>query len=387
MQLSERDLEGKYWAADYRRWHASGLVEESDGREVAGKLMSGNGEQEYSAAAELWMRTRCEELEGLRFDFHPRLQDKTPDFVFWDVSGALVVADVAVLHSGPMWGVEAEQQEFQDMRRRIHRVETEHFAVKVLSIEGNRSVKGPGGGSVAVRRVVHEVRERVKELEARYGGDPSWLGWEPQWLKGMRSVTRRVCFPELDIDLTLEVAFYLKGDETEEFLSFRGLEDTGKIGVGSGFTDDAGQRIDDVVRGKSSYLSGLTSGEGESEGLAYMVIVFDPDSSVEPMDVESALHGSSMEYDVGSGPLRDDFRQWARRGSRGVAVSYGEGVFTSRRKRLLGVVKCTGDFRVAGACELSMWVNPYASYFSVPQPLFRLKTYSLNRQVECTPSG
>ena len=387
MQLSERDLKGKYWASDYRRWHVGSLVEESDDREVAGKLMSGDGEQEYSAAAELWMRTRCEELEGLRFDFHPRLQDKTPDFVFWNVFGGRVVADVAVLHNGPMWGVEAEQQEFQDMRRRIHGVETEHFGVKVLSMEGNRSVKGLGGGSIAVRRVVHEVRERVKELERRYGEDPSWVGWEPQWLEGMRSATRRVCFPQLNIDLTLEVAFYLKGDETEEFRRFRGLEDAGKIGVGSGFTDDPWQRLDNVVLGKSSYLSGLTSGEGESEGLAYMVIVFDPDSSVEPMDVESALHGSSMEYDVGSGPLRDDLRQWARRGSRGVAVSYGEGVFTSRRRRLLGVVKCTGDFRIAGGCEPSMWVNPYASYFSVPQPLFWLKTYSLNRQVECTPSG
>ena len=72
MQLSEQDLGGKYWAKDYRRWQASGLVEESDDREVAGKLMSGDGKLEYSAAAELWMRTHCEELEGLRFDFHPR---------------------------------------------------------------------------------------------------------------------------------------------------------------------------------------------------------------------------------------------------------------------------------------------------------------------------
>lgn len=386
MQLSELDLEGKYWAADYRRWHASGLVEESDDKEVAGKLMSGDREQEYSAAAELWMRTRCEELEGLRFDFHPRLQNKTPDFVFWNKYGSRVVADVAVLHSGPMWGVEAEQQEFQEMRRRIHGVETEHFFVRVLSMEGSRSVQGPGGGSVAVRRVVHRVRERVEELERRYEEDASWLDWEPQWLEGMRSVTRSVCFPQLNIDLTLQVAFYLKGDETEEFRRFRALEDAGKIGVGSGFTDDAGQRLDDVVRGKSSYLSGLKNGEEESEGLPYMVIVFDPDSSIEPMDVEKALHGSSVEYDVWSGLLNDDLRQWARRGSRGVAVSYGEGVFTSRYKRLLGVVKCTGDFRIAGACEPSMWVNPYASYFSVPQPLFRLKTYSLNRQVECIQS-
>ena len=385
MQLSEQHLEGKYWAADYLRWHASGLAEESDNKEVLGKLMCGNGEQEYSAAAELWMRTRCEELEGLRFDFHPRLQGKTPDFLFWDAYGGRVVADVAVLHSGPMWGVEAEQQEFQDMRQRIHGVETEHFGVRVLSMEGSRSVKGAGGGSVAVRKIVYEVRERVKELERRYGEDSSWLGWEPQWLEGMRSATRRVCFPELNIDLTMQVAFYLKGDETEEFQNFRRLEDAGKIGVGSGFTDDAGKRLDDVVRAKSSYLSELANGEGESGGLPYMVIVFDPDSSIEPMDMETVLHGSSMEYDMRSGPLNDDLRLWARRGSRGVAVSFGGGVFASGRKRLLGVVKCTGDFRIAGACELSLWVNPYASYSGVPRPLFRLETYSLRREIECTP--
>ena len=243
MQLSDQDLKGKYWAAAYRRWHASGLVEGSDDKEVAGKLMSREGEQEYSAAAELWMRTRCEELEGLRFDFHPRLQGKSPDFMFWDKYGGRVVADVAVLHSGPMWGVEAEQREFQEMRRRIHEVETEHFCVKVLSMEGSRSVKGPGGGSVAVRRIVHGVRERIEELERRYEEDTSWLCWEPQWLEGMRSVTRSVCFPHLSIDLRLQVAFYLKGDETEDFRRFRALEEAGKIGVGSGFTDDGGRDL------------------------------------------------------------------------------------------------------------------------------------------------
>ena len=387
MQLSEQDLDCKYWAVDYRKWHASGSVPESDDKEVKGKLMSGDGQLEYSAAAELWMRTRCDELEGLRFDFHPHLQGKTPDFVFWDKYGGRVVADVAVLHNGPMWGVEAEQQEFQEMRRRIHGVETKHFCIRVLSMEGNRSVKGPGGGSVAVRRVVHEVRERFKELERRYGEDPSWLGWEPQWLEGIRSATRRIFFPELNIDLTLQVAFYLKEDETEEFRRFRGLEDTGKIGVGSGFTDEPWQRLEDVVRGKSSYLSGLTGPESGLEELPYMVIVFDPDSTVEPMDVEKALHGSSTEYDLGPGALNDDLRQWARRSSRGLVVSYGEGVFANRRKRLLGVLKCTGDFRITGACKPSMWVNPYANYFSVPPPLFRLRTYSLNRQLECTPSG
>ena len=387
MPLSDQDLEGKYWAADYRRWHASRLVEEWEDREVAGKLMSGDGEQEYSAAAELWMRTRCEELEGLRFDFHPRLQCKTPDFVFWDLSEGRIVADVIVMNTGPMLNMEARQRDYQEIRRKVHRVETEHFGTVMLSLEGDRSAKGPGGGPVAMDRIVRRVRENADELEGRYREYPDWLMWEDPRLPGMRSATRRLVFPELSIDLDLYVAFYLKGDETEEFRNRRRREEEGNIGVVSPFSDDAGKRVEDVLRKKMSYLGEFHGEETGSGRLPYLVMIFDPDSSVDRIDMEAALYGSSIGYDLGSGSLNEDLRQWTRRGGRREVVSYGEGLFNGRHSRFLAVLKCTGDFRDTDRWDLSMWVNPYASYFSVPQPLFRLKTYSLNRQVECTPPG
>ena len=385
MQLSGEELKGKYWAGDYRRWQTSGLVEESDDREVAGKLMSGHSGLEYSTAAELWMRTRCEELGGLRFDFHPRLQGKTPDFVFWDLSGGRIVADVAVMNNGPMWDIEAEQREYQEIRRKVHGVETEHFGTEVVSIEGQRSPKGPGGGPVAIDRIVRRVREEADELERRYRQYPDWLMWENQWLPGMRSATRRLVFPELSIDLVLHVSFFLKGDETEEFCNLRRREEDGAIGVASSFGDDAAKRVEDVLRRKMSYLEEFHREEAGAGRLPYLVMIIDPDSSVDRMDMDKALYGPSVGYDLGLGQLNDDLRQWARRGGRKEVVSYGEGLLNGRHRRFLAVLKCTGDFRIAGRWDLSMWLNPYASYFSVPQALFGLKTYSLNRQVECTP--
>ena len=387
MPLSEQDLEGKYWAADYRRWHASGLVEESDDREVAGKLMSGDGDQEYRAAAELWIRTRFEELEGLRFDFHPCLQGKTPDFGFWDLSDGRIVADVVVMSNGPTWNMEAQQREYRDIRRKVHQVETEHFGTEVLSMEGDRSVRGQGGGPVAIDKIVRSVRDKADELERWYCEYPDWLTWEDPWLPGMRSATRRLVFPELSIDLDLYVAFFLKGEETKEFRNRRRREEEGAIGVGSSFSDDSGKRVADVLRNKMSYLGDFQGEKPGSGRLPYLVMLFDPDSSVDRIDMETALHGSSMGYDLGPGSFYEDLRQWTRRGGRKETVSYGEGLFNGRHSRFLAVLKCTGDFRVADRRDLSMWLNPYASYLSVPQPLFRLRTYSLNRQVECTPSG
>ena len=78
MELSEQDLRGKYWEEDYRRWHATGLVRESADKDLAGKLLSGNWKLEYSAAAELWMRTRFERLERLSFEFQPSLKGENP---------------------------------------------------------------------------------------------------------------------------------------------------------------------------------------------------------------------------------------------------------------------------------------------------------------------
>ena len=385
MELSEQDLQGKYWEEDYRRWHATGLVAESADKEVVGKLLSGNWQQEYSAAAELWMRTRFERLEGFSFEFQPSLQGKTPDFLLRDRLGRSVVADVAVLHSGPLWDTDWQQQEYQILRQRIHRVETEHLATSVLSIEGSRSIKGRGGGPVAIDKILHEVHKTANELERKYTQHPNWLSWEPQWKDGMRSAMRRLTFSQLAIDLKINIVFYLKEDEIDKHQVLRKLEDDGSVGVMSTFADDPGKRLNCVLNGKISYLRKFNDREAETQTLPYVVIVFDPDSSVAPMDMVNVLHGSSTEQDLGSGTLFEELRQWTQRSSQGAAVSYEEGLFSGRYKGFLAVLKCTGDFRHANGCEPSIWVNPYADLFRIPQPLFQFKAYSLSRQIDCTP--
>ncbi len=385
MELSEQDLRGKYWEEDYRRWHATGLVTESADKDLVGKLLSGNWQQEYSAAAELWMRTRFERLEGLSFEFQPCLKGKTPDFLILDRLGRRVVADVAVLHSGPLWDIDCQQQEYQILRQRIHGVETEHLATNVLSIEGSRSIKGSGGGPVAIDKILHEVRKTANELERKYDQYPNWLSWEPQWMDGVRSAMRRLTFSQLAIDLRIEIVFYLKEDAGDKHQVLRKLEDDGAVGVMSTFADDSSKRINDVLNGKISYLRKFKDWEAETQKLPYVVIVFDPDSSVAPMDMEKVLHGSSIEHDLGSGTLFEELRQWTQRSSQGSAVSYEEGLFNGRYKGFLAVLKCTGDFRHANGCEPSIWVNPYADLFRIPQPLFQLKAYSLSRQIDCTP--
>ena len=132
MELSEHDLRDKYWERDYRSWHATGSVRQSADKDLVGKLLSGNWQQEYSAAAELWMRTRFERL-GLNFEFQPNLHGKTPDFLIRERLGRGVVADAAVLHSGPLWDLDSQQKEYQTLRQRILEVETEHFATSVLN--------------------------------------------------------------------------------------------------------------------------------------------------------------------------------------------------------------------------------------------------------------
>lgn len=388
MELSEQDLRGKYWEEDYRRWHATGLVTKTADLDIAGRLLSRNWQQEYSAAAELWMRTRFEQLEGLGFEFQPSLQGKTPDFLIRNRFGSDVVADVAVLHSGPLWDIDSEQQEYQTLRRRILEVETEHFATRVLSIEGSRSVSGRGGGgSVAIHKILQEVCKTANELERKYCRQPDWLSWEPQWTDGVRSAMRRLAFSQLAIDLEIEVAFYLKEDETDEHRAFRRLEDDGAIGVMSGFSDDPGKRLEGVLCSKTKYLRGFVDPKAETEKLPNIAIIFDPDSSVDRMDMEKVLHGSSKGYSLGTGRLYDDLRKWTQRYGQGEAVSYEKGLFSVRGEGFLAVLKCTGDFRFSNGCEPSMWVNPYASLFRIPQPLFQLKTYTLSRHIACTPSA
>ena len=385
MELSEQDLRGKYWAEDYRRWQATGSVTEAADKDIAGKLLSGDWQQEYSAAAELWIRTRFELLQGLSFEYQPGLQGKTPDFLIRNRFGPDVVADVAVLHSGPLWDLDWRQQEYQDLRREMNKVETEHFATSVLSIEGSRSVKGKPGGPVSINKIIGEVCQTATELEQHYNQRPDWLTWEPQWMHGVRSATLTLTFSQLAIDLEIEAAFYLKEDETDAHRAFRKLEDDGAIGVMSGFSDDPGNRLERVLDRKITYLRKFDDPRAESQKLPYMVIIFDPDSSVEPMDMETVLHGPSAGYSLGTGRMYDDLRQWTQRTGQGEAVSYKEGLFRGRHKDFLAVLKCTGDFRSADGCELSIWVNPYASLFIIPQPLLRLKTYTLIRQIQCTP--
>ena len=387
MELSEQDLRGKYWEEDYRRWHATGLVTESADKDLAGKLLSGDWQQEYSAAAELWMRTRFERLEGLSFEFQPSLQGKTPDFLIRDRFGRSVVADVAVLHSGPLWDSDSQQQEYQELRLKIRKVETKHFSTSVLSIEGSRSVSGTGGGPVAIKKILHEVRKVANELERKYSQHPNWLNWEPQWMDGVRSAMRRLCFPQLAIDLRIEIVFYLKEDETDKHRAFRKLEDEGAVGVMSTISDDSGKRLNNVLNRKISLLRKFNDPEAETQKLPYMVIIFDPDSSVEPMDTGKILHGSSEEYSLEPEAIFEDLRQWTQRRSQGSVVSYQEGLFNGRQGDFLAVLKCTGDFRHADGCEQSLWVNPYANLFRIPQPLFQLKTYSLSRQIDCTPQA
>ena len=385
MELSEHDLRDKYWERDYRSWHATGSVRQSADKDLVGKLLSGNWQQEYSAAAELWMRTRFERL-GLNFEFQPNLHGKTPDFLIRERLGRGVVADAAVLHSGPLWDLDSQQKEYQTLRQRILEVETEHFATSVLSIEGSRSVvKGRGGGSVAIRKILHGVRTTANELERKYNQYPNWLSWEPQWMEGVRSATRRLTFPQLSTDLKIEIVFYLKEDETDEHLALRKFENSGAIGVMSTITDEPGKRLNNLLKGKISYLRKFNDRGSETQKLAYMVIIFDPDSSVDTMYMEKVLHGSSTGYDLGLGNMHEELREWIHRSSPRSLVSYEEGLFNSRHKAFLAVLKCTGDFRNTNGCEPSIWMNPYANLFRIPQPLFQLKTYSLSRQIYCTP--
>ena len=201
----------------------------------------------------------------------------------------------------------------------------------------------------------------------------------------VRSAMRKLTFRQLAIDLRIDVVFYLKEDETDRQRAFRKLEDDGVVGVMSTFADDPGKRLEGVLNRKISYLRKFNDPDAETRTLPYLAIIFDPDSSVDPMDMEKVLHGSSIGYDLGSGTLCEELRQWTQRSRHGRAVSYEEGLYSGSRKGFLAVLKCTGDFRYDNGCKPSVWVNPYADLFRIPKPFFQLKTYLLSRQIDCTP--
>ena len=384
MMLTPKDLVGKYWADNYRRWHAAGEVPEALDREVVGKLLSKGWEQEYDAAAELYTRSLFEDLEGLKFAFHPVLQDRTPDFKLWNKYSECVIAEVRALHNGPISYLDKQQKDYVRLMQKASEIETEHFAAHVLSANGTLSVVGMGGGPVALSRILHKVRETINDLEQRYSKLPTLLTWEPQFINKVRSATRRLAFPELDISLELEVAFYLKEDETERHKALRDLQRDGKLGVASPYSD-AGLRLQAAIGEKASYLTKFRHTQSDNQ-LPYIVIIFDADSySVKELDMESVLYGPSVGYDLEPRSLNEDLYQWTQRNRRESAESYREGLFTNRKKDFLAVLKCTGDIRSPLACEMSMWINPYASLFRIPQSLFRLKTCSLSRRIDCTP--
>ena len=386
MILSPQDLVGKYWADYYRKWHASSKVPEALDREVVGKLLSKGWEREYDAAAELYTHSLLQDLGVLKFEFHPVVGGKNPDFLLWNQFGKGALADVRALHSGPITYLEKQQEDYVLLRQKASEIETRHFAIEVLWINGTRSVIGKRGGPVAFDKLLYKVRETIGELEQRYCKVPDLLMWEPQFTGKVRSATRRFAFPELDISLELKLAFYLKESETDEHLALKDLQREGKLGVASSYSDAPYHRLQAAIDEKASYLTKLQYPQSEGEKLPYIVIIFDADSySIDEMDMERALYGPSVGYDLEPRPLNEGLYQWKRRNRLGSAESYGEGVFTNRRNDFLAVLKCTGDIRSRLSCEMSMWINPYASLFRIPQSLFRLKTYSLSRRIDCTP--
>ena len=382
--LSREDLAEKYWADDYLSWHANGEVPEALDREVVGKLLSKGWEQEYDAAAELYTRSLFEDLKGLKFEFHPELQANTPDFRLWTQFGKAVIADVRVLHNSPISHLERQQEDYVLLRQKAHVIATEHFATQILSISGTRSVAGVGGGPVAINKIIQKVRESIDELEQRFGETPSFLRWEQTFMGNIRSAKRRITFPELDISLDLDVAFYLKEDEQDDHLAFRELERQEEIGVASSFSDAPDRRLRDAIGEKTSYLEKVVHSQSAEDRLPYMVILFDVHSTDET-DMEKVLYGPSIGYDLSPRFMNEDLYQWTLRCGPGSAVSHGEGLFTNRRKNFLAALNCTGDIRSPLNCEMAMWVNPYASLFRIPQSLFRLRTYSLTRRIDRTP--
>ena len=54
---------------------------------------------------------------------------------------------------------------------------------------------------MALAEILHKVWESIKELEQGYCKAPNLLTWEPQFIDKVRSATRHLAFPELDISL------------------------------------------------------------------------------------------------------------------------------------------------------------------------------------------
>ena len=353
-----------------------------------GRLRSKGWKQEYDAAAELYTRSLFYSLDGLHFEFQSELQGKTPDFLLHNLHGESVLADVTVLHGGPIEEADKQQDDYRHLRRKIMDIESDLFAPLVFSMQGSRSVKGPGGDQVAFDKIVHPVRKWILETEKAYRKSPNIPVWKARML--CDSLVKSGCvsqnfrFEELGIDLQFPVELYWKSEETEEHRRLRRHLYEGNIGIAFTYMDDTDIRLEKSLEKKIRYLGMFKNPQSENGSLPYMVIIFGSNSfTPDREDIEKVLYGSSMGYHLGAGPLHDDLHQWELRTAQSL-TSYSDGIFTNRRKDFLAVLVCQGHVASPASCEVSMWLNPYASHFRIPQSLFRLKTYTLNRQIVCT---
>ena len=380
MLLTDTDLEDKYWADDYRRWHAGEEVPLSLDKEFVGSLSSTGWMQEYDAAAELYTRSLFESLDGLEFEFHPVVQDKTPDFLLPSLSEN-VVADVTVLHGGAAYESEEQQEDHQCLSQKIMDEETANFAPVISFMRGSRRVKGRGGGPVSFKRILHPIRAWIRRQED-YLKSPSELQWQQSW-DGNQYRNEYFGFEELGIDLRLLVRLQLKEEETKEQRKLRQMLQEGKIRVSPVSVDNPDDRLEVALKKKMSYLEEFKNPQSEKI-LPYIVIVFGADLfSPDKDQLERVLYGASTGYALDWGTDFEKLRQWQQRRDQEI-VSYSEGLFTNRKRNFLAVLACKGYVSYPDSCELSLWINPYASYFQIPQSLFQLKTYTLDRQVVST---
>ena len=383
MLLKDADLEGKYWADDYRKWHATQEVPPSLDKELVNRLSSKGWEQEYDAAAELYTRSLFQSLDGLKFQFQPELQGKTPDFLLRDLSD-YVVADVTVLHGGPMSEIDKQQDDYMLLTQKLMDIETDLFATEVWSMEGSRTTKGRGGGPVAFDKILRPVRAWFQKQERDFQSDPVKLRWDYSY-DGTRYLSEYFRFEDLGIDLEISVKLRLRSEESDEERKVRHMLHEGGNGPSSAFIDDTEIRLGNALEEKVSYLRQFEHPQPEKGSLPYIIVIFSSDSfTPDREDIEKVLYGPSTSYDLISGPMLRDLRQWELRAGQELR-SYSEGVFTNRRKDLLAVLVCKGHIAYPESCDMSMWVNPYASCFSIPQSLYQLKTYTLNREIVCTP--
>ena len=381
MLLTDSDLEGKYWADDYRKWHASERVLLTMDKEFVRRLSSKGWMQKYDAAAELYTRSLFESLGELKFQFQPQLQGKTPDFLLNNQFGESVVADVTVLHGGAAYESEEQQEDHQCLSQKIMDEETANFAPVISFMSGSRRVKGRGGGPISFKRILHPIRAWIRKQED-YLKSPSELQWQQSW-DGNQYWNEYFEFGELGIDLRLLVRLRLKEAETKEQQKLRQMLQEGKIRVGPVSVDNPDERLEVALKKKMSYLEEFKNPQSEKI-LPYIVIVFGADLlSPDKDQLEKVLYGASTGYALDWGTDFEKLRQWQQRRNQEI-VSYSEGLFSNRKRNFLAVLACKGYVPCPDSCEMSLWINPYASYFQIPQSLFQLKTYTLDRQVVST---